>query len=80
MYCGQQFWQFISGVTDLYKDIVEPLGHKAKQKNDAYHKSYAQVVNRFTREFSSDFCENDVIDWEKIVELNSSMPKKKKKK
>jgi len=29
-YCGQEFWSFISGDDDLYKEIIEPLGHKAK--------------------------------------------------
>ena len=31
-YCGQTFWEFVSGDTNLYTEIIEPLGHKAKQK------------------------------------------------
>lgn len=31
-YCGQSFWEFISGYEDLYTGIIEPLGHKAKEK------------------------------------------------
>ncbi|MCB1935052.1 MAG: hypothetical protein KDF59_03835 [Nitrosomonas sp.] len=30
-YCGQQFWEFISGTSNLYTDIIEPLGHEAKE-------------------------------------------------
>ncbi|MFQ5707988.1 MAG: PmeII family type II restriction endonuclease, partial [bacterium] len=33
---GQNFWYFISGVEELYTDIIEPLGHKAKQHNEQF--------------------------------------------
>ena len=79
-YCGQTFWEFISGDTDLYTKIVEPLGHKAKEKNDEFLESYAQVINKFTREFSNEFCESDgAIDWEKLARFNSSATPPKKK-
>ena len=71
-YCGQRFWEFISGNSNLYTDIIEPLGHKAKEKNDEFYKSYAQMVNKFTIEFSKDFCsKTGDINWEKLVEFNS---------
>jgi hypothetical protein len=28
-YCGQRFWEFISGDTQLFTEIIEPLGHNA---------------------------------------------------
>ena len=31
-YCGQEFWEFISGNKDLYTELIEPLGHQAKKK------------------------------------------------
>lgn len=34
--CGQRFWEFISGNKNLYTEIIEPLGHKAKEKNDLF--------------------------------------------
>lgn len=72
-YCGQRFWEFISGNNNLYTEIIEPLGHKAKEKNDAFLKSYAQMINKFTKEFSNEYCDNNgIIDWKKIVEFNSS--------
>lgn len=71
-YCGQAFWQFISGNSNLYTDIIEPLGHKAKEKNDEFVESYSQMINKFTREFSNAFCTNTGgIDWEKLVKFNS---------
>jgi len=72
-YCGQDFWEFISGNENLYTQIIEPLGHKAKEKNDEFIKSYSQMINIFTREFSNNFCKlNGDIDWEKLVRYNSS--------
>ncbi len=35
-YCGQQFWAFISDRDDLYKEIIEPLGHQAKERNENF--------------------------------------------
>ncbi len=71
-YCGQRFWEFISGDENLYLDIIEPLGKKAKERNEEFLTSYSQMINKFTKEFIDDFCkENGEIDWEKIVKLNS---------
>jgi hypothetical protein len=70
-YCGQAFWEFVSGDTDLYTEIIAPLGHKAKEKNEEFQKQYATLINTFTAEFSKEFCAKGEIDWKKIVELNS---------
>lgn len=72
-YCGQKFWAFISGNENLYTEIIEPLGHKAREKNDDFMKSYAQMINKFTKEFANDFCDNDgSINWNKLVKFNSA--------
>jgi hypothetical protein len=72
-YCGQLFWEFISGDAELYTEIIEPLGYKAKEKNEEFLKSSSQMINKFTREFSNEFCkENGEIDWEKLVRFNSA--------
>jgi len=71
--CGQMFWGFISGDENLYIDIVEPLGYKAKNKNEDFTKEYAKVINKFTREFGSEYCDNSGnILWEKLVAFNSA--------
>jgi len=73
-YCGQRFWEFISGNNDLYTEIIEPLGYKSKEKNDEFIKSYSQMINKFTLQFSNDFCKSDgTINWEKLVRFNSSL-------
>jgi hypothetical protein len=72
-YCGQTFWEFISGTPDLYTEIIGPLGYKAKEKNDDFLVSYSQMINKFTREFGNAFCDkNGAIDWEKLVKFNST--------
>lgn len=71
-YCGQQFWAFISGHSTLYIDLIEPLGYKAREKNDEFAISYAQMINKFTRDFTIEFCkESGEIDWEKLVQFNA---------
>lgn len=69
--CGQEFWEFISGDDRLFVDIVEPLGHQAKERNKAFLGEYAKIVNLFTREFMDEFCIDGVIDWDKLVRFNS---------
>ena len=72
-FCGQHFWSFISGDDNLYIEIIEPLGFKAKQKNEDYANIYASLINRFTKEFSDAFCKPiGEIDWEKLVQYNSA--------
>lgn len=69
--CGQKFWEFISGDSDLYTDIIEPLGYEAKERNEEFSIQYAQLINRFTQEFLEHYTKDGIIDWQKIVELNS---------
>lgn len=71
-YCGQEFWTFISGMPTLYTDIIEPLGYKAKEKNEEFLAEYSRVKNQFTGEFIKEFCNTKgEIDWEKLVKFNS---------
>ena len=71
--CGQRFWEFISGDKNLFIDIVDPLGHRAKQKNEEFLEAYSILINKFTLEFIKHFCKNNRIDWAKLVRLNSAI-------
>lgn len=72
--CGQEFWQFISGSSTLYTDIVEPLGADSKTKNDAYQKEYDAMITKFIVEFASKYCDQKgAIIWDKVLELNSGI-------
>jgi hypothetical protein len=71
-FCGQSFWEFISNEKDLFVEIIEPLGHKAREKNEEFAESYTKMINKFTLEFASEFCRTDgSIDWVKLVKFNS---------
>lgn len=70
--CGQRFWEFISGEKDLYIDIIDPLGHKAKEKNEEFLTAYSQIINKFTLEFGREFCEDSgIINWINLIKFNS---------
>ncbi len=71
--CGQRFWEFISGNENLYIEIIEPLGHKAKEKNEDFLKAYAKLINKFTFEFGKEFCVDGEINWDALVKYNSSI-------
>lgn len=76
-YCGERFWKFISGDDDLFVRIIEPLGYKARERNDEFSEQYAHAINRFTKNFSEAFClSNGAVDWEKFVRFNSGESKK----
>ena len=69
--CGQDFWEFISGNDRLFIDIVEPLGYRAKERNEDFYINYSRMLNLFTQEFMDNFCLDGVIDWDKLVQYNS---------
>jgi hypothetical protein len=70
--CGQRFWEFISGDEKLYIDIIEPLGYRAKEKNENFATEYAKLINKFTLEFSREYCAPDgAIMWDKLLRFNS---------
>lgn len=69
---GQNFWTFISGDKELYKEIIEPVGYRAKEHNDTYSKEHDRLTNLLTKQFIDRFCdETGQIDWQKVVEANS---------
>jgi len=68
---GQNFWYLISEDENLYIDIIEPLGYRAKQHNAKFMKQKSKIINLFTHEFLVDFCDDGIINWKKLVEFNS---------
>ena len=69
---GQNFWYLISGNKNLYTDIIDPLGYRAKEHNDSCLEQRAQLINRFAGQFFLRFCDsNGAIDWARLVEMNS---------
>ena len=70
--CGQRFWEFVGDDDSLYTRLIDPIGHRAKDKNTDFHKRYAKVVNLFAAEFMQDFCDDGEINWTRLVEFNSA--------
>jgi len=79
-YCGQKFWDFISAKEDLYVEIIKPLGYSAKERDQEFLEEYSQIVNKFTFEFSQNFCFDGKIDWDALVKFNSSASKPERSK
>ncbi|MBW6465307.1 MAG: cytosolic protein [Brevefilum sp.] len=69
---GQNFWYLISDNKELYKEIIEPIGYRAKDHNETFFIEKNRVVNRFSKQFLENYC-NDLgdINWNKLVEFNS---------
>ncbi len=69
---GQDFWYFVSGDRDLYIEILEPIGNRAREHNDRFLERQAALENRLSREFTEEFCLPDgQIDWAKLIGFNS---------
>jgi hypothetical protein len=74
---GQLFWEFISNDSNLYTEIIEPLGHRAKERNKEFEEIYSRMVNIYTEQFIKEFCKDGIIDWDKLVKFNSGKEKMK---
>ena len=70
--CGQDFWYFISDSKDLYTEIIQPLGHRAKQRNTAFQEEYDSFLNRLVRDFLNSYCNEDgSVAWERLTRFVS---------
>lgn len=70
--CGQDFWEFVSGESDLYLALIEPLSEMAKERNDEFMRRYTCKLNLFVKEFLQEYSLPDgSVDWEKLVKMNS---------
>jgi hypothetical protein len=71
-YCGQLFWELISGDEELYIRIIEPLDKQAKEKDESFKEAYSKKVNLLTAEFLNQFCIGGQIDWQRLIKFVSS--------
>jgi hypothetical protein len=69
--CGQHFWELVSGDSDFYKHLIQPIGKVAQEHDLRYQAEKAQLINRVTREILEQFSNNDHLDWNRILEFNS---------
>jgi len=76
---GQNFWHFISENPNLYTDIIEPIGHRARQHNDYFEQERDKIISRFSIEMGNKFfnAATGEVDWVKLVQFNSGNYKPK---
>lgn len=73
---GQAFWEELTGDPEFYLKLIRLMRDYPLKHRKEYEKSWAKAVNRFTREFLQDFCNEDgSINWDKLVEFNSGTRK-----
>ena len=71
-YAGQDFWHFISGDDQLYREIIVPMDKEARQKDEIFKKAYAAKVNEMLHQFTAHFMTPDnQIDWLKLIDFVS---------
>lgn len=71
-YCGQEFWEFISGDLNFYQKIVLPIDKEAKKRDEEFRNTYSGKINELTKEFSDNYLTNEgQINWEKIIDFVS---------
>jgi len=69
---GQNFWTYISDDKDLYIEIIEPVGFKAREHNETYTNERDHISNKLTMLFIEQFCSEDgSIDWPRLIKANS---------
>ena len=69
---GQNFWTLISGNKELYAEIIEPIGYKAKVHNEEFSTNQAGIINLLTQKFINNYCdEQGLIYWDKVIKENS---------
>lgn len=70
-YAGQEFWKFISGDDDLYRQIIIPIDKESKLKDETFRAAYNAKVHELTLEFSLNFLAEGQIDWVKLIDYVS---------
>jgi site-specific DNA-methyltransferase (cytosine-N4-specific) len=70
-YCGQEFWELISGDPELYRAIIVPIDEEAKRKDENFKKAYVAKINELTEDFMANFMTSHRIDWIKLIDFVS---------
>jgi hypothetical protein len=70
---GQEFWTELTGDKDFYQKLIRLMREDLITRHrEEYRTAWQQAVNRYVREFTNDFCdENGAIDWERLLQFNS---------
>ena len=75
---GQAFWEELTGDPDFYLKIIRVMKGRPIKHKVEYNEAWDKAINRFTREFIEDFCDNEGgINWETLTEFNSGKKQSK---
>ena len=70
---GEQFWTELTGDHDFYLKLIRLMKDVPLKRKDEYKSTWDAAINRFTNEFTSNFCLTDGrIDWEKLTKFVSA--------
>jgi len=70
--CGQRFWELISGGdSGLYRQLIEPLGHQARERAEELELACSKKLNELTAAFVDRFCDEGIINWDRLIQFNS---------
>jgi len=71
-YCGQEFWEFITGNSRFYQQIILPIDKEAKKRDEHFRNSYSAKINELTKYFSENYLQDSgCINWEKLIDFVS---------
>ncbi len=69
---GQVFWSELTGDPDCYIKIIESMRSLPSQHKELFNEEWAKAKNRFSKEFITDFCDDDgMINWNRLLKFNS---------
>ncbi len=70
---GQKFWEELTGDSDFYLKLVRLMDSDVIDAHrNEYQRDYDNALNRYVREFTIEFCDEEgKVDWEKLVKFNS---------
>ena len=71
-YCGQEFWELLSGDRDFYQKIIVPIDKEAKKRDESFKNIYYAKINELTQDFSEKYLTKEgIINWEKLIDFVS---------
>ena len=73
-YAGQEFWHFLSGDDNLFREIIKPIDEEAREKDAAFKVAYVAKINELTADLSLNFLRDGQIDWIKLLKVSGREP------
>ena len=69
-YCGQDFWEFLSGDAELYQEILDVIRNG---QSEDFRRARDELLKKMTLEFIAGFCDADhrTIQWDRLLAFNS---------